>query len=104
VQDSTNLWEAWKLSKAYRTRPSEIYGLRDDVEAWCFDRAVFLFGSHLEYELREAADGAKTKAKAQQKQQMVLDRWLSDPDQPRRFKDPLASAETSSGSSGPVSL
>lgn len=91
------------MAKAYRARPSEIYGLRNDVEAWCFDRAVFLFGSQLEHELREAGRGAKTDAKAKQKQMQVLDRWLSDPDAPRKFKDPLAPKD-GVPDSGPVSL
>jgi hypothetical protein len=79
-----------------------MYGLRDDYEAWCFDRAVFLFGSQLEHELRESAESAKTRTKALQNQRRVLDRWLSDGDTPRRFKDPAA--PFGAPGSGPVSL
>lgn len=103
-----SLWEAWRLSKAYQVRPSEFYGIHDEFEAWCFDRAVFLFGSSLDSELREAADGAKNKNQSRQRQQRVLDRWLRDEDQPRQFKDPAVSAsphEVPIGpGSGPVSL
>lgn len=98
------LWEAWKLAKAYRTRPSDLYGIRDEVAAWCFDRAVFLFGTELEAELRDAADGAKNKQQSSSRQQRVIAKWLGGKAQ---YKDPMGAPTpgvTTSESSGIVSL
>ena len=97
------MWEAWKLAKAYLTRPSEIYDVRDPVTAYCFDRAVFMFGSGLDAELKNAAKGAKSDAQANSRRQRVLAKWLGGKQQ---FKDPVASGQgvvTSKGS-GPVTL
>lgn len=87
------------MAKAYHLRPSEIYGITDEIAAWSFDRAVFLFGSELQAELEEASSGAKNKGQARQRQQRVLSKWLGGKQQ---FKDPAAGA--SSSASGPVQL
>lgn len=87
------MWEAWKMAKAYHRRPSELYGVTDEVGAWCFDRAVFLFGSELESELKEAAEGASSKGQSLQRQQRVMARWFGQ----QRFRDPASS-------SGPTKL
>lgn len=89
------MWEAWNLAKAYHRRPSEIYGIRDEVAAWCFDRAVFMFGSEVEADVREAVDGAKNKQQATARQQRAMAKWLGGE---QRFRDPAANA------SGPVKL
>jgi hypothetical protein len=97
------LWEAWRLAKAYSTRPSTLYAIRDEVTAWSFDRAVFLFGSELEAELKNAAKGAKSDAQANGRRSRILAKYLGGKQQ---FKDPVASGQgavTSKGS-GPVSL
>ena len=99
------MWEAWKISKAYRLRPSELYGIKDELKAWSFDRAVWLFGSNLEAELEEAANDAKNKGQAESKQRRVLAKWLGGGVQ--QYRDPGGSAApgaTSSQTSGPVSL
>ena len=70
------LWEAWTLAKAYRKRPSEIYFIRDEIAAWCFDRAVHHFGSGLEYALNEAGAKAKNERAAHRARQQVLNQWL----------------------------
>lgn len=98
------LWEAWKLAKAYRTRPSSLYGITDEVAAWCFDRAVFLFGTELEAELRDATDGAKNKQQSAARQQRVMAKWLGGKVQ---YKDPAAgttSGTVGSQGTGPVAL
>lgn len=97
------MWEAWKMAKAYTTRPSTLYAIRDEVTAWAFDKAVYIFGSQLEAELKNAAKGAKSDSQANSRHQRVLSKWLGGKQQ---FKDPVASGQgavTSKGS-GPVSL
>lgn len=97
------MWEAWKLAQAYHSRPSEIYAIKDEVTAWSFDRAVYLFGSQLEAELKIAAKGAKSDTQANGRRQRVLSKWLGGK---QAFKDPVASGQgvvTSEGS-GPVTL
>jgi len=97
------LWEAWRLAKAYGTTPSDLYGITDEVTAWCFNRAVYLFGGELEAELKNAAKGAKSDTQANGRRQRVLAKYLGGKQQ---FKDPVAAGQgavTSQGS-GPVSL
>lgn len=80
-----------------------MYAIRDEVTAWSFDRAVYLFGSSLDAELAEAEQGAKSKAQARSRRQRVMTKWLGGKQQ---FKDPVAagSGTVSSKGSGPVSL
>jgi hypothetical protein len=103
VADSEKLWEAWRLSKAYRCRPSELYGIQDAVTAWSFDRACWLFGSQLDAELAEAEQGAKSKSQANGRRQRVIAKWLGGKQQ---FRDPVASGSgtVSSKGAGPVKL
>jgi hypothetical protein len=103
VEDSTALWEAWLLAKAYRKTPSELYFIHDEVAAWCFNRAVYMFGSELDAELQAAGDGAKNQMQAQARRQRVMSLWLGAPQQ---FKDPTAQASgtISSKGSGPVAI
>ena len=98
------LWEAWRLAKAYTTRPSAIYGVHDEVAAYSFDKAVYMFGSALEAELRHAGETAKSDAQANGKRQRVLAKWLGVKAQ---YKDPAAGGAgkvSSSEGAGPVSL
>lgn len=103
MADSAQLWEAWKLSKAYRCRPSEIYAIKDEVTAWSFDRACYLFGSQLDAELSQAEQGAKSASQANGRRQRVIAKWLGGKAQ---YKDPAAqsAATVSSKGTGPVSL
>ena len=97
------MWEAWRLAKAYSTRPSSLYAIKDEVTAWSFDRAVYLFGSEVDAELKNAAKGAKSDTQANGRRQRVLAKYLGGKQQ---FKDPVASGQgavTSKGS-GPVTL
>lgn len=98
------LWEAWRLAKAYMTRPSEIYGIRDEVTAYSFDKAVYMFGSNLDAELKKAGKDAKSDAQANGRRQRVLAKWLGGKQQ---FKDPAAGGSgtvSSAAGSGAVSL
>jgi hypothetical protein len=85
------LWEAWQLANQWGTRPSELYGITEALAAHNFDRAVMYFGSHVEAEMHEAAEKAKTNKAAKQKAQQVLNRWLAEEgDGIPRFRDPAA--------------
>lgn len=81
------MWEAWRLAKAYRTRPSDLYGVTDELAAWCFNRAVWHFGSALESELQAAVDKAKNENQASFRQQQVLSDWGIGE---LKFRDPAA--------------
>lgn len=70
------MWEAWRLSKVYHCRASELYGISHPVQAFFFDRAVWLYGSTLESDLERAASKAKKPKQAEQAQLRVLQRWL----------------------------
>lgn len=98
-----NLWQAWNLSKTWATRPSEIYGISDDVAAYCFDQAVTLFGQSIEAAIAEATEDAKDTPDAKRKAERVLDKWIipdadenvASADQPaevKKFKDPFVSS------------
>lgn len=97
------MWEAWRLAKAYSTRPSSLYAIKDEVTAWSFDRAVFLFGSGLDADLKNAAKDAKSDSQANSRRQAVIAKWLGKPQQ---FKDPSSggSGAVTSKGAGPVSL
>jgi hypothetical protein len=91
------------MARAFRCRPSELYAIRDEVTAWSFDRACWIFGSQLDAELAEAGNGAKSKQQANSRRQRVLSKWLGGKQQ---FKDPVATTpdQVSSAGGGPVSL
>jgi hypothetical protein len=80
------LWEAWLLAKGLGVRPSELYGIHDEVSAYCFDRAVYTFGSQCEADIEKARAKAKNDKAAQAAAQRALDKWLGI----QHFKDPAA--------------
>lgn len=70
-------------------RPSELYGVEHEIAAFCFDRAVTLFGQDVENEMHAAAQRAKTNEEAVQLQQSVLRHRISDTGkQSSGFRDP----------------
>lgn len=75
---SMRLWEAWRLSKTYHCRPSELYGIEHPVQQLFFDRAVWLFGSAVEADLNKASEKAKKTSQAQAARARVLAKWLGD--------------------------
>lgn len=76
VSSSPKVWEAWQLSKAYVVRPSELYGMTHPVQAFFFDRAVWVFGTTLESDLEKAGAKAKKPKQAEQARMRVLQKWL----------------------------
>lgn len=91
------------MAQAYSLRPSELYAIMDEVTAWSFDRAVYLFGSSLDAELKKAVQGAKSDSQANGRRARVMAKWMGEA---QKFKDPAAagSGAVSSKGSGPVTL
>jgi hypothetical protein len=98
-----NCWEAWQLAKTYRSKPSEVYNLSDPIAAYCFDRAVHLFGSHMQADLEAAGANAKKPAIANGKRQQVMSKWLGitpqykSPGSVKASNEPKATDSTVSG-------
>lgn len=93
------LWEAWTLSRTWKVRPSEMYGIAGEFAAWCFDRAVTTFGTAVETDIKESTSKAKDDAQAKRKAQLVLHKWLNMPVEKEedgevqrrtKFRDPAA--------------
>lgn len=81
------------MAKQLRSRPSEIYGISDELTAWSFDRAIQTFGGALEQRIQQISEKAKDKATAQRKAQLEVDKWMSSGDTKvvkGRFRDPMA--------------
>lgn len=48
------MWLLWVQSQGLRQAPSEVFGLtRGSLEAYCFDQAVWYFGTTLQEELNK---------------------------------------------------
>lgn len=69
-----------------------MYAIQDRIAAFCFDRAVTLWGRALESELQTKTKDAKNDSQADMKSQAVYNRWLYiDGEQSKgRFADPMA--------------
>ena len=77
------------MAKMTSSRPSELLGIEDDpLAAYCWDRAVFTFGSALQGELNRIE--AKNQQEAERKQDDILRRWLPDSAVAKTFADPAA--------------
>lgn len=86
------LWEAHQLSKKYRVRASELYGVTDELTAWSFDRAVATFAGALENRLHEVSEDSKNRKTAQAKVKRELQKWLSSADTKAAkgvYRDPM---------------
>lgn len=74
------------------------------MAAWCFNRAIFLFGSSIDADLQMAENGAKNQKQANHKRQQVMSAWLGTP---VKYRDPgpkAAQGEVSSETQGSVKL
>lgn len=63
----------------------------DEVLAYCFDKAVTLFGASLENELNRVE--AKTEKEGERKRAQILSKWIPDSKagEGRKFRDPAKS-------------
>lgn len=85
------------MAKMWRTPPSQLVGIQNDLTAYYFNRAIMLFGSTMEDELKQAGKKAKTDRGAQMKAQMVYNRWMTMPGDSLvgKFRDPMGIAKKS---------
>lgn len=90
MNSSKKLWESWVLAKTLGNRPSEIYFITDELAAWSFDRAVTTFGLAVEAAIEKATLKCKTTDEANRKAKRELDKWLREPDEGPKFRDPAA--------------
>lgn len=82
------MWETWNLSKLYKTRPSKLLAVRDELAAFYLDRAVASFGTMVENEMHRAAEGKKAK-QAEMASNMVLVKWIPEL-MAGKFREPKA--------------
>lgn len=84
------MWEIWNLAKTYKARPSDLVDVSDKLNAFYLDRAVFMFGTHVESEMEKAASDAKDQQTSIRKRQAVLDKYLGTEKKPvrKRYADP----------------
>ena len=82
------MWEAWRLSQALGARPSEIYHIHDELQAFCFDRAVATFGQVVDADIDKAIHEGKNKASRALKIKKVMDAYLGVTDGASGFRDP----------------
>lgn len=84
------------MAKTYHCRPSELLHIDHATQAFHLDRAVWIFGTSFDSDLREVE---KPKGKGKQpspadierKRAQRLQKWLDDestPQKPQRFRDP----------------
>lgn len=66
------------MGQELRVRPSVLAGVGDPYTAYCLDEAAYLFGSHVESELRRVSDGVKKAKDAQRKRQQTLASLLAE--------------------------
>ena len=78
---------AWKLSQAYRAKPSDIYSIEDPLAAFCFDRAIHHFGVSVETALDASSEG-KEGNQAKAARIMTIRRWVGGEKQ--AFRDPAS--------------
>ena len=93
MSSSTQLWEAWILSKQLNQTPAQVYFLEDPFTAWCFNRAVVMFGMAVEQDIQESTEKAKTTVESKRKAKRTLDKWLREPakeGEGPKFRDPGA--------------
>jgi hypothetical protein len=81
------------MSKEWHKTPAELYFIHDEFKAWCFNRAVYTFGSAMQEDLETTGTKSKNEGTRRRQKQMAFNKWmyagLSEVPQ-RRFADPMA--------------
>lgn len=77
------------MAKEFQARPSELYGIHDDYDAFCFDRAVYTFGTYVESEVEKAGEQGKTKDQRKKNAEAKLKALLSGKKE-KQYADPAA--------------
>jgi hypothetical protein len=71
-------------------------GVENSYAAFCLDEVIVLWGESLQAELEKVAEKAKTQKAAENKQKLVLTKWLGldkKPSGQKKFADPGAQAK-----------
>lgn len=76
------------MSKTMSCRPSTLLSIDDQLAAFCFDRAVFSFGTALKSEL-DSVKG-KTEKEIENAQERVIRKWIPDLPTSKKYADPAA--------------
>lgn len=79
------------MVKTYHCRPSELLAIDHTVQAFYLDKAVFTFGTAFDADIEEHGKSKGKKPNPKQdalRRQQRLQKWLTDEDTPRRFRDP----------------
>lgn len=69
---------AWRMSKTFHCRPSQLLAIHDEVAAYYLDSAVFYFGVNYELDLEKAGEKAKSDGAKKMAMESVNKRWLND--------------------------
>lgn len=99
-----NCWETWRQAQAYRILPSEVHRITDELAAWCFDRAIYLFGNTLDSQLAAADAGAKNAKQSNLRRHQLLEKWLGIPVQYKSAGGGKKAADVDSTAAGHVAL
>ena len=76
------------ISHKLGVRPSDLYGIHDDLEAWAFDRACVLLAVEIENDLEQIKGKNEKTVKTRREQR--LQKWLGGADDTKgRFRDPV---------------
>jgi hypothetical protein len=88
------LWATWTTAKSLGLSPSEYLRVEDPFVAYCLDRAVTLFGTTLENEIRTKTEDAKNTKSAKRIAERIMNQYLYSDDEAAnikgRFRDPMA--------------
>lgn len=80
------MWTLYRMAKEFGSRPSDIMGITGEARRLMFDNAVFTFGIALSNAI-SSVEGKNSK-EIEKKTQRVVDKWLRDPNAPKRYRDP----------------
>jgi hypothetical protein len=70
------MWNLWSQSKTFKTPPATLLGIDDDLTAFYFNRAVWVFGVTLEEEIEKARASRKGQRRQEMAVNMLMHRWL----------------------------
>lgn len=71
------MWTAYQQAQTYRCKPSDLYGITGQPEAFYFDRAVYTFGASLDAALDKIRNDSKRSAgQKTMALNMCLNKWL----------------------------
>lgn len=64
-------------AKDYKTQPSKLAGIDNEVAAYCFDRGIRFFGKTIENDIEEKTRKVKKQDQARAKATMIFGQWMT---------------------------